>query len=181
MDAPQLDASASDASAEDDAADEPDAPSPPQDASSDDAVAFDAAFDGGPDRDAASPPGDGGALDAAAANACEAAGGRCVTPGPRACPRGLLGDPDLYGCGTGEGIACCLPANTPPRCLRVGTREEGWYRADGSLVCVARCAGAMAVCDAVGTRSEGWYADAESAGCDSIPVPRLIEWANCSR
>jgi len=63
-----------------------------------------------------------------------------------------------------------------PECRYLGTRSEGWYRADGSRICFAFCARNTAGCDNIGTRSEGWYASS-GQGCGGGP---LIEYAFCS-
>lgn len=115
-----------------------------------------------------------------AGNACLAAGGTCVALVPDLCPDGIVGDASRHGCGTGLGVACCLPLDTPPTCDFIGTPDEGWYRPDGRLTCHTTCNGAVATCQNVGTRSEGWYADSTTAGCMSVPVDRLIEWLDCS-
>jgi hypothetical protein len=62
-----------------------------------------------------------------------------------------------------------------PTCQNVGARTEGWYAPDGTLICIARCAGAVAACEAAG-RSEGWYADMDGKGCPSAGPPRLIQY-----
>ena len=62
-----------------------------------------------------------------------------------------------------------------PTCQNVGSRSEGWYAPDGTLICFARCAGAVAACEAAG-RSEGWYADMDGKGCPSAGPPRLIQY-----
>ncbi len=62
-----------------------------------------------------------------------------------------------------------------PTCQNVGNRSEGWYAPDGTLICFARCAGAVAACEASG-RSEGWYADMDGKGCPEEVRPRLIEY-----
>jgi hypothetical protein len=90
----------------------------------------------------------------------------------------MVGNPEWYSCGGGLGVQCCLPMTTAPVCREAGTAEEGWYRADGMLVCRARCAGGAASCENAGTRSEGWYATPRTAGCGM--VEGLIEWANCA-
>lgn len=111
---------------------------------------------------------------------CESAGGRCVALVPSACTDGVTGNADWYSCGGGLGVMCCLPATTPPSCRAIGTRSEGWYRANGDRICFANCAGATATCTNVGTRSEGWYTDVASAACGDPPVDRLIQWTRCS-
>ncbi len=115
-----------------------------------------------------------------AAPRCESAGGRCVALVPSACTDGLTGNADWYSCGGGLGVMCCLPTTTPPSCRAIGTRSEGWYRANGDRICFANCAGATATCTNVGTRSEGWYTDVASAACGDPPVDRLIQWTRCS-
>ncbi|MFO0652660.1 MAG: hypothetical protein U0326_40970 [Polyangiales bacterium] len=111
---------------------------------------------------------------------CESAGGRCVALVPSACADGVTGNADWYSCGGGLGVMCCLPTTTPPSCRAIGTRSEGWYRANGDRICFATCAGATATCTNVGTRSEGWYTDVASAACGDPPVDRLIQWTRCS-
>lgn len=171
VDAPVTDSSA-----------EASAPDVSSDAVAIDAVAPDAATmdvasgdamvpDASPD-DAA--PADGGALP------CERAEGRCVAVTPSACSEGVVGSAAWYDCGGGVGVMCCLPRTTAPSCRAIGTRSEGWYRADGERICFANCAGASVVCANVGTRSEGWYADVASAGCSDPPVERLVQWTDCS-
>jgi hypothetical protein len=126
---------------------------------------------------------DGGAatVDSGAANACESAGGSCVAVVPRACPRGIIGDGDVYSCGPGIGTQCCLPLSTPPMCLGVGGRSEGWYAADGVRICGVGCDGATLACENAGTRSEGWYATPATAGCGGGgPGSRLVQFANCA-
>ena len=111
---------------------------------------------------------------------CESAGGRCVALVPSACADGVTGSADWYSCGGGLGVMCCLPTTTPPSCRAIGTRSEGWYRANGERICFANCAGATATCANVGTRSEGWYTDVVGAACGDPPVERLIQWTRCS-
>lgn len=124
-------------------------------------------------------PGDADIADGGAVS-CERAGGRCVAVMPSACPDGVVGSAAWYGCGGGIGAMCCLPRTTAPSCRAVGTRSEGWYRADGERICFANCAGASVMCANVGTRSEGWYTDVASAGCSDPPVERLVQWTDCS-
>lgn len=119
-------------------------------------------------------PSDGGALP------CESAGGRCVAVTPSACSDGVVGSTGWYDCGGALGVMCCLPRTVAPSCRAIGTRSEGWYRADGERVCFASCAGASVMCANVGTRSEGWYTDVASAGCSDPPVDRLVQWTDCS-
>ncbi len=121
----------------------------------------------------------GGSPDAGAANACVLAGGTCEALVPGACAAGIVGNADWYSCGGGLGVLCCLPPRTPPSCRNVGSRSEGWYRADGERICFATCDGATLMCEAIGTRSEGWYADPASAACAGGPVMRLVEWTDC--
>jgi len=139
-----------------------------------------AAVDAGVEVDAG--PVDGGSttLDAGAANACESAGGSCVAVVPRACPGGIVGAADVYSCGRGIGTQCCLPLTTPPMCLGIGGRGEGWYEADGTRICGVGCDGATLSCENVGTRSEGWYAMPASAGCPTPLGGGLVQWVNCS-
>ncbi len=42
-------------------------------------------------------------------NACVSAGGTCVGLSPSSCPAGHIGDATTYSCGSGIGVACCLP------------------------------------------------------------------------
>jgi hypothetical protein len=123
---------------------------------------------------------DGGTADSGGETGCVTGGGECVAVVPDACAGGIVGDPEWYSCGVGVGVLCCLPPATAPVCRRVGEPGEGWVRADGTMVCTVRCAGATAACEAIGTRSEGWYADLMGTGCPAIPVERLIEWTDCS-
>ncbi len=184
LDAPRVDASAPDDAPERDAALEIDASSAPDAAVDDDAASTP---DAASTLDAASTTPDAFATDAGsvadaatAANSCVAGGGRCEPVIPGSCATGIVGDPDVYSCGGGLGVLCCLPGTTPPTCRNIGTRSEGWYRADGMRICFASCGGATITCEAIGTRSEGWYTDPDTAACGSIPVPRLVEWADCS-
>jgi len=66
---------------------------------------------------------------------------------------------------------------TTPQCRFPGSRREGWYQPDGTVICLVPCRGATASCDLVGSRSEGWYASIDTAGCMGT---RLIEFANCA-
>jgi len=136
--------------------------------------AMDAAPDVTPDikPDAAPPDGD--------VPRCESAGGRCAPLVPMACADGVTGNAAWYSCGGGLGVVCCLPATTPPACRAVGTRSEGWYRANGERICFARCEGAGVTCANVGTRSEGWYTDVATAACGDPPVERLVQWTRCA-
>jgi hypothetical protein len=68
-------------------------------------------------------------------------------------------------------------ASLVPLCRFVGSRREGWYAPDGTLICTAPCGTATAICDLAGTRSEGWYASVGTAGCTGT---RLIQFANCA-
>jgi len=63
-----------------------------------------------------------------------------------------------------------------PTCQNVGSRTEGWYAPDGTLICLVSCGGAVAVCEAVGSRSEGWYADMARRGCPGSGRDRLIQY-----
>jgi|JI10StandDraft_1071094.scaffolds.fasta_scaffold1794375_2 hypothetical protein len=67
-----------------------------------------------------------------------------------------------------------------PACRAIGTRSEGWYRANGERICFANCAGAVLTCANVGTRSEGWYTNLPTAACSNPPVERLVQWTDCS-
>lgn len=149
--------------------------------SDDAAPAHDAgpAPDGGPGEDAgpadAGPAADAGpGEDAGPSGRCESRGGACVPVIPDACADGIIGDPREFSCGGGLGVMCCLPDR--PVCMHEGTREEGWYLLDGTMLCAASCAGAVATCDAIGTRSEGWYAPRDDQGC---MLGRLIVWDMC--
>lgn len=42
-------------------------------------------------------------------NACETAGGACVTIAPSACTDGAWADADILSCGDDPGVGCCLP------------------------------------------------------------------------
>jgi len=44
---------------------------------------------------------------------CEAAGGACVALYPGNCADGTIGDANVYSCGGGLGVMCCLPALPP--------------------------------------------------------------------
>ena len=79
-------------------------------------------------------------------------------------PPDLRRPPDLSG------------AAKAPICDKIGSKSEGWYAADGSLVCWTQCSGAVAQCLYVGTRSEGWYSSRAGAGCMGMD---LIAWAQC--
>jgi hypothetical protein len=46
--------------------------------------------------------------------ACTAAFGTCVAVTPDACPNGTFGDANMYSCGDGVGVGCCLPAGCTP-------------------------------------------------------------------
>ena len=63
-----------------------------------------------------------------------------------------------------------------PVCQNVGSRSEGWFEADGTLICFTRCDGAVVSCENIGSRSEGWYADLDTAGCPMAGRPRLIQY-----
>jgi hypothetical protein len=64
----------------------------------------------------------------------------------------------------------------PPSCGAIGTRSEGWYADDGTLICWASCAEVEPPhCGARGSRSEGWYVD-DGAGCRTNG---LIGWSQC--
>lgn len=106
---------------------------------------------------------------------CSAAGGSCTGLRPGACGSGIHAP---LSCGGGLGVTCCMPAPVAPVCDAVGSRSEGWYRADThELICWANCAGLEATCGAIGSRSEGWYTDA-GHGC--IGGGGLIGWDNCA-
>src|ERR1700733_9658284 len=45
---------------------------------------------------------------------CESSGGSCVALAPDTCDNGTVGDANEYSCGSGEGVACCLPSQTAP-------------------------------------------------------------------
>ena len=109
-------------------------------------------------------PLDTGVHDAGAANACVAGGGRCVALAPGTCVAPNHTAP--LSCGTGLGVECCLPAtpSAAPTCRNTGTAREGWYAADGSLLCAVPCAGLTTTCQRVGTAAQGWYA-ASGHGC----------------
>lgn len=119
--------------------------------------------------------------DAATVNACVAQGGHCVALSPGTCPApNVTGGPS---CGTGLGVTCCTPpagtdagssCSTAPRCMFVGTAQEGWYAADGTVICLesTTCAGITPVCQRVGTSSQGWYTSGH--GCS----PRVNEVLN---
>ena len=49
------------------------------------------------------------------------------------------------------------PGGGPPRCVRVGTRSEGWGWPDGEFIRWAKCRGRTARCRFAGTAQEGWY------------------------
>ncbi len=164
---------APDAVAPDAAGDALDAPAPDaMDIGPD--VAPDASPDVAPDAPGDTEPPDGDVP------RCESAGGRCAPLVPMACADGVTGNAAWYSCGGGLGVVCCLPATTPPACRAVGTRSEGWYRANGERICFARCEGAGVTCANVGTRSEGWYTDVATAACGDPPVERLIQWTRCA-
>ncbi len=40
---------------------------------------------------------------------CAAVGGACVGLSPSSCNGGHIGDATTYSCGSGIGVACCLP------------------------------------------------------------------------
>ncbi len=111
---------------------------------------------------------------------CESAGGRCVALVPGSCADGIVGNAEWFSCGGGDGVMCCLPTTTPPSCRAIGSRSEGWYRANAVLICYARCEGANLICTNIGTRSEGWYTDVATAACSDPPVERLVRWERCS-
>lgn len=144
------------------------------DASAEDApIVHDAQAADAPTTEDAGMVGDAGRL-----SDCASAGGTCVPVVPDACAVGIVGNPDWYGCGGGLGVMCCLPVRTPPTCRAIGTRSEGWYQADGTLVCYVACDGASLSCDFPGTRSEGWYATPDTAGCG--PTAGLVRWDDCA-
>lgn len=109
---------------------------------------------------------DAGRTDAALPNACEAAGGVCVSDPVSACPSGVIGTPERFSCG--GAVSCCLPRSTPPICDHVDELTEGWYSPTGVRLCAARCAGAVATCMPSGSSGAGWYAPSDATGCASM-------------
>jgi hypothetical protein len=137
--------------------------------------------DGGPGVDAGSDAGttvDAGTdTDAGDPRTCVGAGGMCVPVVPGSCSDGVFAAE--LDCGGGLGVTCCLPRASMPECTMTGTESEGWYGADGTLICFAPCGGEVAECRFAGTRSEGWYTT-EAADCPRPIAPGLIEFANCA-
>ncbi|HTR54854.1 MAG TPA: hypothetical protein VMJ10_29400 [Kofleriaceae bacterium] len=60
--------------------------------------------------------GDGSWFPMIQGGSCQAAGGSCVPLVPDICSQGELGDADQYSCGTGVGVACCLPRQSADAC-----------------------------------------------------------------
>jgi len=83
----------------------------------------------------------------------------------------------MYTCGGGVGLECCLPGSTAdagtgaPVCSHAGTTMEGWYAADGTLLCPSTCAGLIAHCQRIGSAAQGWYTTSGN-GCP--PYSTLI-------
>lgn len=68
-----------------------------------------------------------------------------------------------------------------PKCLRIGSKSEGWYWQDTEeLIVWAQCAKATAPqCRHFFTRSEGWYSEDWTSYDGSEPVPGLIAYDFC--
>lgn len=110
----------------------------------------------------------------------------CSLMPPTGCAPNEICGPDML-CWPSDSDAGVADAGAPhdggtvqaPTCSYIGTRSEGWYRADGSRVCWASCASNVAECRYNGTFSEGWYGS-QGTGCNAAGVPELIEYADCA-
>ena len=88
------------------------------------------AADGG--HDAGPEPQDAGPT------SCAAGGGQCVAVVPGACAGGMVGEANIYSCGSGVGVECCFPGP--------GGQDAGPHPADAGPM---TCTGAGGQCVAV--------------------------------
>jgi hypothetical protein len=117
-----------------------------------------------------------------AETACSTAGGRCTNNPAEDCRFGVIGSPDLYGCGETAGLQCCMSEQRcAPRCT-VGADGPGWYTCGGRLLCsVPGCAESSisATCQNIGTETEAWYSPDPTLVCSGDNG--MVWYANCGR